>query len=229
MATLKLLRNTVQRWESALAPDSMSTRRKVSPTPILLSSSTDLRRKTAEIITLLYETAQSNATDDDHEPTLGPTPGVVSKLQGSLKELVFKEDNSRPGGGIFVVSKKRFALGDLPETAVMAAADKESVASSASQDGGERTPIHSSHSESVTSKVEPDENTDQNVLDVWGSALGIPSVPATNDGVPYLFPSRTLDAQLQHQMSQAVAYGNHNYMHQNPHTVEPCAHTQGAI
>jgi hypothetical protein len=239
LQTLKLLRDCVQRWEAALSPDSMSTRRKVQS---ILSDYDEIitRYQTAEIITLLYETAQSNPREDDFErETLGPTPGVVSKLQGSLKDLVFREDKSRPGGGVFVVNKKRMAMGDLPENSVITAGEKEST------DGGASNSGHESISKDKENISQSDVNTptadangnaggatdlsqelgNRELLDMWGSG-GLASVPATTDGVPYLFPSRTLDVQLQHQTNQAQPYGPQGVFspHGDQHHQHPGAH-----
>ncbi|KZT71287.1 hypothetical protein DAEQUDRAFT_123587 [Daedalea quercina L-15889] len=84
---LKKLRDCIRNWEASLSPDHMSA-----------------RRKTAEIIALLYEATQGQQ-DPAAQPALNPTGGVRGKP--SLTErLIFKKDPSRPGGGVFVAHSK---------------------------------------------------------------------------------------------------------------------------
>jgi len=64
------------------------------------------RRKTAEIITLLYETTTGPPINLDEPPALNPTGGGVRKIQASFKGLKFKKDTSRPGGGVFIAHGK---------------------------------------------------------------------------------------------------------------------------
>jgi len=83
---LRILRDCVRRWEGAISPDHMSA-----------------RRKTAEIISLLYQATQGPPPATE-APVLNPTGGVVGKQL--VGPLAYKKDPSRPGGGVFV------ALGD---------------------------------------------------------------------------------------------------------------------
>ncbi|KAI0810881.1 fungal-specific transcription factor domain-containing protein [Irpex lacteus] len=79
---LRKLRDCVHRWEASINSDHMSA-----------------RRKTAEIISLLYEDAQTPIQNTE-PPALNPTGGVTVKAP--LSNLVFRKDNSRPGGGVFI-------------------------------------------------------------------------------------------------------------------------------
>ncbi|KZT09633.1 uncharacterized protein LAESUDRAFT_646138 [Laetiporus sulphureus 93-53] len=85
-ARLRKLRDCIRRWEASLSPDHMSA-----------------RRKTAEIIALLFEATQS-PPDVADAPALNPTGGV--KVKPPLGGLVFQKDPSRPGGGVFVALSK---------------------------------------------------------------------------------------------------------------------------
>ncbi|EPQ58008.1 hypothetical protein GLOTRDRAFT_136812 [Gloeophyllum trabeum ATCC 11539] len=83
---LRKLRDCVRRWEKSLSPDHMSA-----------------RRKTAEIISLLYEATQGPAQSLE-APALNPTGGVKGK---NLQEgLDYKKDPSRPGGGVYIAHGK---------------------------------------------------------------------------------------------------------------------------
>ncbi|KIO32577.1 hypothetical protein M407DRAFT_105584 [Tulasnella calospora MUT 4182] len=103
--TLKLLRDCVQRWEASLHPGHMSA-----------------RRKTAEIIILLYETTQlpQAAFNQPNNPQrLNPTVGVSDRPPGTenFRKLKFTKDPTRPGGGVFVADDKALAeavISDLP-------------------------------------------------------------------------------------------------------------------
>ncbi|TFY77651.1 hypothetical protein EWM64_g6362 [Hericium alpestre] len=86
---LKKLRDCIRRWEKSLSPDHMSA-----------------RRKTAEIIALLYEATQG-APPPIETPALNPTGGVKGKLPPPLGGLQYEKDPSRPGGGIFVAHGKQ--------------------------------------------------------------------------------------------------------------------------
>ncbi|KAJ7046943.1 fungal-specific transcription factor domain-containing protein [Mycena alexandri] len=93
-AKLKKLRDCVRRWEGAISPDHMSA-----------------RRKTAEIITLLFEATQGPALPLE-APALNPTGGVKGKRPVVLD---YKPDPTRPGSGVFVASKNsKEDFGDLP-------------------------------------------------------------------------------------------------------------------
>ncbi|KAL4266176.1 Carbohydrate Metabolism and Transport Regulator [Pleurotus pulmonarius] len=110
MAKLRKLRDCVRRWEASLSPDHMSA-----------------RRKTAEIITLLFESTQGDPLPIE-TPALNPTGGVIGKKV--LGGLNFKKDPSRPGGGVFVAQgDAREDLKDLPAgTVISTSSDEESEA-----------------------------------------------------------------------------------------------------
>jgi len=77
---LRKLRDCVRRWEGSYSPEHMSA-----------------RRKTAEIISLLYEATQGPRTVE--VPALNPTGGVKANPPAALE---YKKDPTRPGGGVFV-------------------------------------------------------------------------------------------------------------------------------
>ncbi|TFK62544.1 hypothetical protein BDN72DRAFT_776954 [Pluteus cervinus] len=83
---LRKLRDCVRRWEGSISPEHMSA-----------------RRKAAEIIILLYEATQGPQLPIE-APALNPTGGVKSKPPAP--DLDYKQDPTRPGGGVFVVHGK---------------------------------------------------------------------------------------------------------------------------
>lgn len=89
-AALKLrkLRDCIRRWEKSLSPDHMSA-----------------RRKTAEIIALLYEATQGPPLQEE-APPLNPANNVTSRKPAPLGGLAYKKDSSWPGGGVFVAHGK---------------------------------------------------------------------------------------------------------------------------
>ncbi|KAJ7741555.1 fungal-specific transcription factor domain-containing protein [Mycena maculata] len=103
VAKLKKLRDCVRRWEGSLSPDHMSA-----------------TRKTAEIITLLYEATQGPALPLE-APALNPTGGVVGKQPLALN---YKPDPTRPGGGVFIAHKdSQDDFKDLPAGMVIKDSD----------------------------------------------------------------------------------------------------------
>ncbi|KAH6895051.1 fungal-specific transcription factor domain-containing protein [Coprinopsis sp. MPI-PUGE-AT-0042] len=115
---LKKLRDCVRRWESAISPDHMST-----------------RRKTSEIISLLYEATQGPAMPIE-APALNPTGGVKPKAPVTLD---YRRDPTRPGGGVFVAqgnSKDDFQ--DLPEGTVISASSDDDAPGSDDGDHEDR-------------------------------------------------------------------------------------------
>ncbi|KAL0058564.1 hypothetical protein AAF712_014756 [Marasmius tenuissimus] len=107
-AKLQKLRDCVGRWEKAISPDHMSA-----------------RRKTAEIISLLYEALHTPMSLE--KPALNPTGGVKNK---DPMDLDYKPDLNRPGGGVFVArgNTRQTDLKDLPKGTVIGAGsdDEES-------------------------------------------------------------------------------------------------------
>lgn len=112
---LKKLRDCIRRWEKSLSPDHMSA-----------------RRKTAEIIALLYEATQGPPPPIE-TPALNPTGGVIGKKPPPLGGLEYEKDPSRPGGGVFVAhGKTRGSYKDVPpETVISSGSDEE-------EEGGRR-------------------------------------------------------------------------------------------
>lgn len=105
---LRKLRDCVRRWESAISPEHMSA-----------------GRKTAEIISLLYEATQGPPLPLDKPPLLNPTGGV--KGRQPLGGLEYKKDSSRPGGGVFVAhGEARKADYGLPKGTIITSSDEES-------------------------------------------------------------------------------------------------------
>ncbi|TDL27420.1 hypothetical protein BD410DRAFT_714522 [Rickenella mellea] len=105
---LRKLRDCVRRWEASLQPEHMSA-----------------RRKTAEIITLLYEATQGPINIDE-PPLLNPTGGV--RVKRPLGGLIYKKDLSRPGGGFFVAKGQAKKMGDysnMPAGVVVTASGSE--------------------------------------------------------------------------------------------------------
>jgi len=94
---LKKLRDCIRRWEKSLSPDHMS-----------------VRRKTAEIIALLYEATQGPPPHLER-PALNPTSNVTTNKPPPLGGLSYQKDPSRPGGGVFIAHGK--AKGAYPEVA----------------------------------------------------------------------------------------------------------------
>lgn len=84
---LRVLRDVVQRWEDAVQPDHMS-----------------MRRKTIEVMTLLYEAAKRAHTGDGiiNTAALNPTTGLKRRDPALFQKIIWKPDPNDPGSGIFV-------------------------------------------------------------------------------------------------------------------------------
>ncbi|KAF8163606.1 fungal-specific transcription factor domain-containing protein [Crassisporium funariophilum] len=95
---LRKLRDCVRRWEGSISPDHMSA-----------------RRKTAEIIALLYEATQGDQLPIE-APALNPTGGVTVKQPVLLD---YKKDPTRPGGGVFVAHGKGDEFKDVPQGTII--------------------------------------------------------------------------------------------------------------
>ncbi|KAF5389940.1 hypothetical protein D9757_003653 [Collybiopsis confluens] len=102
-AKLRKLRDCVRRWEKSISADHMSA-----------------RRKTAEIMALLYEAIKTPLMPLE-APVLNPTGGVKGKQQVLLD---YKPDPNRPGGGVFVAHGKGSSTSyqDLPAGTIVEAA-----------------------------------------------------------------------------------------------------------
>ncbi|KAI6022732.1 fungal-specific transcription factor domain-containing protein [Pisolithus marmoratus] len=102
------LRDCVCRWESAISPEHRSA-----------------RRKTAEIISLLYEATQGPPPPLDKPPLLNPTGGVKGRQPPD--GLEYKKAPSRPGGGVFVAhGEARNTDYGLPKGTIITSSDEES-------------------------------------------------------------------------------------------------------
>ncbi|KAG6860597.1 hypothetical protein C0995_009487 [Termitomyces sp. Mi166 len=109
-AKLRKLRDTVRRWEGSISPDHMSA-----------------RRKTAEIIALLYEATQGPHPTVMEAPPLNPTGGVTVKTP--VSGLDYKKDPTRPGGGVFIATGQAAREGDfqgVPAGVVISSSESES-------------------------------------------------------------------------------------------------------
>ncbi|KAF9053044.1 fungal-specific transcription factor domain-containing protein [Panaeolus papilionaceus] len=100
-AKLRKLKDCVRRWEASISPDHMSA-----------------RRKTAEIISLLYEATQGPQMPME-APALNPTGGVTAKKPVMLD---YKKDPTRPGGGVFVAQEKSEQFEDVPSGTIISGA-----------------------------------------------------------------------------------------------------------
>ncbi|KAH8827027.1 fungal-specific transcription factor domain-containing protein [Flagelloscypha sp. PMI_526] len=78
---LRVLRDVLKRWETSISSEHMSA-----------------RRKTAEIVTLLYEATQSQPTSSDvPEP-----PKTDTSSQSGLQAKDYQPDPSKPNSGLFI-------------------------------------------------------------------------------------------------------------------------------
>lgn len=126
-AKLRKLRDCVRRWEGSISPDHMSA-----------------RRKTAEIIALLYEATQGPPLPLDQPPLLNPTGGVKGKR--SLSGLEYKKDLSRPGGGFFVAHGEARSgdYEDVPRGTIVTSSDEEA------EEANENSQLRSSSMVTIT-------------------------------------------------------------------------------
>ncbi|KAF9448024.1 hypothetical protein P691DRAFT_705734 [Macrolepiota fuliginosa MF-IS2] len=104
---LRKLRDCIRRWEKSINPEHMSA-----------------RRKTSEIIALLYEATQGPPLPME-TPALNPTGGVTPKPPISLE---YRKDPSRPGGGVFVAQTRDTReedIKDLPAGTVITSGEND--------------------------------------------------------------------------------------------------------
>lgn len=96
------------------------------------------------------------------------------------------------------------------------------------KDGREETESRDGQEDTEQDKAGADEGgrveTPSEISAIGGWGAGGSTVPATTDGVPYLFHSRTLDVQLQHQMNQAQAYAHQSHF-AHPRAADQHQHT----
>ncbi|TBU65547.1 fungal-specific transcription factor domain-containing protein [Dichomitus squalens] len=155
---LKKLRDCVRKWEASLSPDHMSA-----------------RRKTAEIISLLYEATQAPPPTSD-APVLNPTGGV--KGQPLHSKLDFEKDETRPGGGVFVVRGElnEKDLDKLPEGTIVAGeAGKRDEGTS----GGAGQPLQQSQQQPMQ----------QDVTQQGGSSAQMVNFPQIGGSFPNMNPA----------------------------------------
>ncbi|KZT57005.1 hypothetical protein CALCODRAFT_496655 [Calocera cornea HHB12733] len=84
--SLKRLRDATQECENSMGTEQQKS-----------------RRKTSELISLLYEATQTAGSEKGEKAILNPTAGVALREQAT--PMVFKRDGSRPGGGVYVLDK----------------------------------------------------------------------------------------------------------------------------
>ncbi|EJD42242.1 hypothetical protein AURDEDRAFT_115195 [Auricularia subglabra TFB-10046 SS5] len=96
-ASLLKLRDCVKRWEDAVPPDHMST-----------------RRRTTEVISLLYN-ATLHPDKQRQAPYVNPTKGVAARTPDALRGLTFRKDPSRPGGGVYIADERSHVVHDNPD------------------------------------------------------------------------------------------------------------------
>ncbi|KXN91496.1 Acetamidase regulatory protein [Leucoagaricus sp. SymC.cos] len=108
---LRKLRDCIRRWEKAINPEHMSA-----------------RRKTAEIIALLYEATQGPPLPME-APTLNPTGGVTPKPPLGLE---YQKDPTKPGGGIFIAKTqtREEDIKDIPGSTTPPSNDRQQRQSS---------------------------------------------------------------------------------------------------
>ncbi|KAK4688491.1 hypothetical protein P7C73_g1636, partial [Tremellales sp. Uapishka_1] len=110
LETLRLIKDTVSRWEAAVQPEQMS-----------------IRRKTCETMTLLYEAALKTGDSEEmsEKRNLNPTPGVAPRQKGG-PNLVFVKDASRAGGGVYMASNEEDRIrSGLERSDVLLSSDME--------------------------------------------------------------------------------------------------------
>lgn len=79
-----------------------------------------MRAKTAEVITMLHDSALGTYAHGPHTGSLNPTAGVTNRRTAdSVRDIVFKQDVSRPGGGVYVANNPRLVLNDLPKGTII--------------------------------------------------------------------------------------------------------------
>ncbi|CAE6471751.1 unnamed protein product [Rhizoctonia solani] len=176
---LRKLKDTIKRWEASVEPGHMPT---------------------AEIICLLYEATQcapepSRTTDK----RLNPTVGVHNvRAPEALRGLEFRKDASRPGGGVFVASKRMIpALSDLPRGTVVPRPDtadgdrdRESVVSGTSISGSEESPFgygvsqHANVNPALAQvELDPSENMGVQVVNMLDQPLPSEAFTVDNEGM----------------------------------------------
>ena len=85
-------------------------------------------------------------------PALNPTTGVKSHPPAST--LVYKEDESRPGGGVFVAQGSKEGYKDIPPGVIIESSEEESGGSTSEQKRSAATD-HATYNESQFTRTGP--------------------------------------------------------------------------
>ena len=84
------------------------------------SEELSMRAKTAEVITMLYDSAMGAYATGSNTGNLNPTAGVTNRRTAdAVRGIVFKQDRSRPGGGVYVATNPHLVLNDLPRGTII--------------------------------------------------------------------------------------------------------------
>ncbi|CEH13583.1 hypothetical protein PSEUBRA_SCAF13g01932 [Ceraceosorus bombacis] len=82
-----------------------------------------LRAKTGEVVALLFKSATGVYNTIDGKPSSGalnPTAGVTNRrTTDTVRGIVFKADQSKPGGGVYLVADRKLLLNDLPTGTIL--------------------------------------------------------------------------------------------------------------
>lgn len=74
-----------------------------------------MRAKTAGVIALLHKSAIGTYKNTPNSGNLNPTAGVSNRRWiDNVRNIVFKPDQNRPGGGVYVATTHNLMLDDLP-------------------------------------------------------------------------------------------------------------------
>lgn len=102
LATLKKASDCVNRFKRQGEQDS--------------SEDLSMRAKTGEVISLLHECAIGSYSNTPNSGNLNPTAGVTNRRWvDTVRGIVFKPDQTRPGGGVYVATNNNLMLDDLPQ------------------------------------------------------------------------------------------------------------------
>ncbi|UZJ54827.1 hypothetical protein CBS101457_004147 [Exobasidium rhododendri] len=84
------------------------------------SEELSMRAKTAEVISMLYDSGMGAYAHGTNTGNLNPTAGVTNRRTAdTVRGIVFKQDQSRPGGGVYVAQNPHFVLDDLPRGTII--------------------------------------------------------------------------------------------------------------
>ncbi|CAO1617112.1 unnamed protein product [Parajaminaea phylloscopi] len=84
-----------------------------------------LRAKTAEIISLLHESASGQWANTPFTGNLNPTAGVVNRRTAdSVRGIIWRNAPGRPGGGAYEASEPHLLLSDLPPGTIILGTDR---------------------------------------------------------------------------------------------------------